>query len=180
MMASEPKKLRSVLVPSALRAELTAAPTDALVCVRPSSFAGKGVFSLRGAQSGELLCHFRGTIKSPSAIAAIKNKTLREQSSRYMMCTNDGTCSVPLNRKGSPANYPAAHSGHLINEASLRPEGSYPANVYVSLDGQKTNGNIIFWPVLALRKIVPGEELLLCYGSSYGSRQGYVVDPACS
>lgn len=104
---------------------------------------------------------------------------MRQQASRYMMCTGSDLCSVPLDAKGQPAKYPTAHCGHLINESTLRPEGVYPSNVIVTTKREKRRNGHVYWRVIATRDIVPGEELLLCYGSDYGSREGYTVDPGC-
>lgn len=172
------KRLRMVLTPSALAKEIAKGYPRDLVCVRKSLLSGKGVFSLYGALPGDVLCSFRGRILSAADASNISDTAMQKKVTQYMMC-NDDLCAVPLNSKGQLATYETQDNGHLINEACHHPEGRYPANVYVDTDGGYRKDNDILWNVIAMRKIVPGEELLLCYGPFYEARDGYTVDAEC-
>jgi hypothetical protein len=156
------------------------------VAVRPSGFAGLGVFSLRPAPAHSVLCYFRGAALSNDEVDLLDPEA-RAHHGRYMICSDAGECCVPLRPGGvEPPRMPDALSGSLINEACSRPEGDYEANAYVAPAGGISafpcpwlGRRFYDWEVRASRDIVPGEELLLCYGPSYGARHGYRVAGSC-
>ncbi len=160
------KLLRVVLSPSAL----ARARSPEGVAVRRSAFGGLGVFTTRARRAGETVCWFHG--RPRTARDALVGTAERAAQERYQIC-GGARCLVPLHVGAlAPPPLPALLSGCRINEASARPEGDYRANVEV----QEDEGSSVAWPVRALRPLVAGEELLLCYGPAYGPR-GY--QPAC-
>ena len=144
------------------------------------------MFSLRAAPAHALLCYFRGAALSNDEVDQLEPEA-RAHHGRYMICSDTGECCVPLRPGGAePPRLPAALSGSLLNEACSRPEGEYEANAYVVPAGGVSAGpcpwlgrRFYDWEVRASRDVVPGEELLLCYGPSYGSRHGYRVAGSC-
>jgi len=168
-------------------ARLLRKDATAPVVVRPSGFAGLGVFSLRSARAHDVLCYFRGAAQQSADVDKLE-PVARTHHGRYMICADTGECCVPLRPGGiEPPRLPDALSGFLINEACSRPEGDYEANAYVLPAGEVSHfpcpwlGQRFFdWEIRASRHLVPGEELLLCYGPSYGARHGYRVAGSCA
>lgn len=157
------------------------------VAVRRSGFGGLGVFTLKAAPKGSVVCYFRGAALSERDIETM-SPSEKYHYGRYMICSETGKCCVPLRvgEERPPPSLPPVLSGSLINEACLRPEGDYPANVYVVPSGGVSRApcpwlqRLFFdWKVVASRNLVPGEELLLCYGPFYQNRKGYTVSYSC-
>lgn len=188
---------RAVLSERAVGRLVQAARPGTPVAVAPSAFGGLGVFCLRGFKPGETVCYFRGRATTTDSLYSeqLSPAELRKLS-QYMMCNEAKrpgakiTCNVPLRRDhtGPRATIlPDVLSGSLINEACSRPEGQFSANVEV--DGNVTKPSkrpcpwlgdfFLDWPVIATRRLVPGEELLLCYGPSYSAREGYTPAASC-
>lgn len=186
-MALPPR--RAVLSPDALARARGAAPSvGSVVAVLPSGFGGLGVFCLRSLQQGELICFFRGAAVRAKDVAGLSG-TEQAALGKYLICDshNEWCCSPLLPGGRSPPPLPAALSGCLINEACHRPEGEYRANAAVRDTGQISSApcpwlkrRFLDWEVRALRPLVAGEELLICYGEGYSSRGSYRVAPTCA
>lgn len=178
--------LRARLRPDEIQKLLQKHQGVAPVIVRPSGFAGLGVFCMQPTRAHEIICYFRGAAVNSTLVDQM-DESARFHHGRYMICTDDGDCCVPLRNSGTePPRLPDILSGFLINEACSRPEGEYNANVYIIPAGTISKkpcpwlGRHFYdWEVRASRNLVPGEELLLCYGPSYGERLGYRVCRDC-
>lgn len=157
------------------------------VTVQPSPFGGLGLFCLKFIRAHNVVCYFRGAALDQKYINEL-DSVARIHHGRYMICSDTGMCCVPLRKDTDthPPRLPDFLSGCLINEACSRPEGEYEANVYVVPTGGISAevcpwlGRRFFdWEVRASRDLVPGEELLLCYGALYSSRHGYQAAKSC-
>lgn len=177
-------KFRAKLSPKSL--ELLGDPKSG-VAIRASKFAGRGVFVTRSFQKGTTVCKFRGRSVKEEEILKLP-MTQREAHSRYMICHDQGACCVPLvaGHCEPPHNMPAHLSGSLINEACEKNLREFPANVVVQDTGEISDVRCpwlrdlyLEWDVVALRDIYPGEELLLCYGNSYGNRVYNIARSCC-
>lgn len=182
-------RLRAVLTNLELEKLRSKTRKNGRVAVRPSGFAGLGVFTLTPFKTGEIVCYFRGVAVRTEDVDALPDDD-RRVVGRYMMCAEDGQCCVPLraDHNKPPSNLPAELSGVFINEACSRPEGEYDANVYVYPSSTTPSltpchwfrAPVFDWEVKAYRDLKPGEELLICYGPSYGARFGYKEAKSCS
>ena len=174
------------------RSEKVAACENQRVYVGKSQYgAGRGVFASRDFSRGELVCFFHGRRISTSRVALFPS-SLQDQMGRYMMSGPFDYVCVPVCDNGLvPKVLPGAFSGCLINEASVVDGVHRKPNVLTVLPpppmyGAYNGGCPAFgdtetydWPVVATRPIKKNEELLMCYGSDYGHREGYEVSGYC-
>lgn len=160
------------------------------VIVAASYFKGRGVFAARHFKPGEVMCFFRG-LAVPMRDLENGPDQIRRRAYEYSFCDEQrDICAVPLRGLTELTPLPAHLSGHLINEATTLDDGTdFAPNVVVDFSSPEAfvpssetcpflEGRFLQWPLIATRKIHPGEELLLCYGAAYSARGGY--SPSCS
>jgi hypothetical protein len=165
---------RALLKPSSLRALQRKDKRKEGVQRRPSLFSGEGVFATQPHAKGDVLCYFRGSLAYPE-------QPMDSAEERYVIQGPSGDMISPVlpGRARPPASLPGILSGARINEAASVGARDFPANAAVSedQDGSDSREECPWygvrsrdWPVYATRNIKAGEELLICYGGSYGPR----------
>ena len=175
---------------AALRADPGCGNGD--VFVARSYFGGRGLFAQRDFCAGERLCHFRGLAASMARLERGPDD-VRKKAYEYSFCDADhDLCAVPLLDLVREASLPPGLSGHLCNEASfVEALGDFAANAFVDFSAPDAfrpsravcphlRGPYLQWPLLARRRVRRGEELLICYGAAYSSRNGYLPARSCA
>ena len=161
------------------------------VVVAASFFRGHGLFAKRRFDVGEELCRFRGLAARMSELERGDKDVLR-RAYEYSFCDPDvDLCAVPLRALKELRPLPPSISGCLANEATaVEGVGDFAANAVVDFSDRNAFepsehacpyllGPYLEWPLRALRRVYPGEELLICYGSAYSARAGYAPASAC-
>lgn len=145
---------------------------------------GWGLFARRNYAKNEIVCFFHGRHIKSSHLERLPPH-IQNRYAKYMMALDDRHLCVPARKDGSIPMFPPSYSGCLINEASENNKPNVMTSIPESTKGLTVgcpifgdNVQVFDWPVIAIRPIAKGAELLTCYGHAYGPRQ-YIVSKHC-